>query len=199
MVVEKLVAGGEGLARVDGVPLFIPLSAPGDRLRVRVVERHPDFGRASIVAILAPGPGRRAAPCPHFATCGGCDLQHLDDERQSVLRAQAALETLRRLGRLDRLPEAPLVRGRAWGYRLRTQVRTEPAGSGVAGRLLRARQSHPGADQRLSDPGARAGGHGDRPAAAARARTRRGASTSRPATSRGSPSRRRSRRCLAAR
>src|SRR6185436_20349482 len=68
----------------------------------------------------------------HFETCGGCDLQHLDDERQSVLRAQAALETLHRLGRLDRLPEAVLVRGRAWGYRLRTQVRTEPTATGVA-------------------------------------------------------------------
>jgi 23S rRNA (uracil1939-C5)-methyltransferase len=131
VTVEKLVAGGEGLARVDGVPLFIPLSAPGDRLRVRVVERHPDYGRASIVSILVPGPGRRAAPCPHFERCGGCDLQHLDDERQSVLKAQAALETLRRLGRLERLPEARLVRGRPWGYRLRAQVRTEPAGDRV--------------------------------------------------------------------
>jgi 23S rRNA (uracil1939-C5)-methyltransferase len=129
--VEKLVAGGEGLARVDGVPLFIPLSAPGDRLRVRVVERHPDYGRARIVSILEPGPGRRAAPCPHFERCGGCDLQHLDDDRQSVLKAQAALETLRRLGRIDRLPEARLVRGSPWGYRLRAQVRTEPAGDRV--------------------------------------------------------------------
>ena len=131
VTVEKLVAGGEGLARVDGVPLFIPLSAPGDRLRVRVVERHPDYGRAHIVGILEPGPGRRAAPCPHFERCGGCDLQHLDDERQSLLKAQAALETLRRLGRLERLPEARLVRGRSWGYRLRAQVRTEPAGDRV--------------------------------------------------------------------
>ena len=131
MAVEKLVAGGEGLARADGAPLFIPLAAPGDRPRVRVVERHPDFGRAHIVEVLAPGPGRRVPPCSHFAVCGGCDLQHLDDERQSAAKAQAALETLRRLGRLERLPEARLVRGRAWGYRLRAQLRTEPAGSGV--------------------------------------------------------------------
>ena len=98
---------------------------------MRVVERHPDFGRAQIVRILEPGPGRREAPCPHFERCGGCDLQHLDDERQSLLKAQAAIETLRRLGRLERLPEARLVRGRAWGYRLRAQVRTELANERV--------------------------------------------------------------------
>ncbi|HVR28857.1 MAG TPA: class I SAM-dependent RNA methyltransferase [Thermoanaerobaculia bacterium] len=131
VVVEKLVAGGEGLARVDGAPLFIPLAAPGDRLRARVVERHPDFGRARILEVLSPGPGRREPPCPHFASCGGCDLQHLDDELQTVWKARAALETLRRLGRLERLPEPRLVRARAWGYRMRAQVRTEPAGDGV--------------------------------------------------------------------
>jgi len=131
VVIEKLVAGGDGLARVDGAPLFIPLAAPGDRVRVRIVERHPDFGRARILEVLVPGPGRREPPCPHFMSCGGCDLQHLDDELQTVLKARAALETLRRLGRLDGLPEALLVRGRAWGYRLRAQVRTEPAGSGI--------------------------------------------------------------------
>jgi 23S rRNA (uracil1939-C5)-methyltransferase len=141
VVVEKLVAGGEGLARVGGVPLFVPLSAPGDRLRVRVVERHPDYGRAAAIELLAPGPGRREAPCPHFASCGGCDLQHLDDELQPMLKAQAALETLRRLGRIERLPEPVLVRGPAWGYRLRAQVRTEPVGSGVAVGYF-ARRSH---------------------------------------------------------
>jgi len=50
--VERLVAGGDGLARYQGVPIFIPRSAPGDRLRVRLVERRPDFGRAEIVEML---------------------------------------------------------------------------------------------------------------------------------------------------
>ena len=61
--VEKLIAGGDGLARWQGVPIFIPRSAPGDRLRVRLVERRTDYGRAEIVDILEPGPGRRTPPC----------------------------------------------------------------------------------------------------------------------------------------
>ena len=44
--VEKLVAGGDGLARFEGIPVFVPRSAPGDRLRVRLTERRPDYGRA---------------------------------------------------------------------------------------------------------------------------------------------------------
>src|SRR5262245_34292811 len=49
VTIEKLVAGGEGLARYQGVPLFVARSAPGDRLRVRIVERRPGYGRAEIV------------------------------------------------------------------------------------------------------------------------------------------------------
>ncbi len=124
--IEKLVAGGDGIARYRGVPLFVPRSAPGDRARVRVVERHSHYGRAEIVELLSPGEGRREPPCPFFARCGGCDLQHLEDDLQFELKVAAARETLTRLGRL-RLPERQrLVRGAAWGYRLRTQLQVAP-------------------------------------------------------------------------
>lgn len=132
VVVEKLVAGGDGLARWEGVPVFVPRSAPGDRLRVRITERRPDYGRAEIEEILEPGPGRREPPCPFFVRCGGCDLQHLEDGLQVELKAAAAVETLERLGGIE-LPEAPeVVAGESWGYRLRTQLHVvpgmEPAG-----------------------------------------------------------------------
>lgn len=135
--VEKLVAGGDGLARWEGIPLFVPRAAPGDRLRVKISERHPDYGRAEIVEILEPGPGRREPPCPYFERCGGCDLQHLEDELQSELKAAAVVETLRRLGGLELDAPPPVITGAPWGYRLRTQLHTrrrpEPEG-GATGR-----------------------------------------------------------------
>jgi 23S rRNA (uracil1939-C5)-methyltransferase len=120
--VEKLVAGGDGLARFEGIPIFIPLSAPGDRLRVQLVERRPDYGRAEILEILEPGPGRRQAPCPYFGRCGGCDLQHLEDDLQVDLKAAAVEETLRRLGGVTGELPVRVVRGEPWAYRLRTQL-----------------------------------------------------------------------------
>jgi 23S rRNA (uracil1939-C5)-methyltransferase len=125
VVVEKLVAGGDGLARFEGIPLFIPRSAPGDRARVRIVERRPDYGRAEIVELLDPGPGRRQAPCPYFDECGGCDLQHLEDALQVELKAQAVRETLARLGGMSLPAETEVVSAQMWGYRLRTSLHTE--------------------------------------------------------------------------
>lgn len=131
VVVDRLVAGGEGLARYQGVPIFIPLSAPGDRVLVNVVERHTDYARAEIVRVLEPGPTRRAAPCPVFGLCGGCDLQHIADEEQSRLKVEAALEALRRLGGIHQPPEVRMIAGSSWAYRLRTQVRLEEDLEGV--------------------------------------------------------------------
>ncbi len=131
--IEKLVAGGEGLARFEMVPVFVPRSAPGDLLRVRIVDRRHDYGRAEIVEILEPGPARRPDPVPELSRSGVCDLQHLDDRIQPLLKAAAVRETLERLGRLTVPADVPLITGEPWGYRLRTQLHTEidPQAGGV--------------------------------------------------------------------
>ena len=125
VTVEKLVVGGEGLARLEGVPIFVARAAPGDRLRVRLVERRPDYARAAIVEILEPGPGRRPDPYPELSRTGICDLQHLDDELQPHLKAAAVREALQRLGRIELPPRIEVVAGPPWGYRLRTQLHAE--------------------------------------------------------------------------
>ncbi len=124
--IEKLVAGGEGLARFEGVPIFVPRSAPGDLVRARIVERKPDYGRAEIVQILEPGPDRRPDPVPELSRSSICDLQHLDDETQTRLKVAAVRETLEHLGHVGVPADAEVIKGEPWGYRLRTQVHTAP-------------------------------------------------------------------------
>ncbi len=128
VTVEKLVAGGDGLARFEGTPLFVPRAAPGDRLRVRLTERRPDYGRGEIVEVLEPGPGRREPPCPFFERCGGCDLQHLEDGLQVRWKAAAVVETLARIAGLQPPEDLRVISGDAWAWRLRTQLHVEPAG-----------------------------------------------------------------------
>lgn len=143
VTVEKLVAGGDGLARFEGIPLFVPRSAPGDRLRVRITERRPDYGRAEIVELLEAGPGRREPPCPYFVDCGGCDLQHLEDDLQPRLKAEAVLETLTRLGRLEIPEDLTVITGDPWGYRLRTRLQVGRAALGKLGPVEKSTEVGP--------------------------------------------------------
>lgn len=145
--ITKLVAGGDGLGFFDGIPIFVPRSAPGDRLRVRLTERRPDYARGEIEELLAPGPDRVEPRCRHFVDCGGCDLQHLGYEAQVRAKVEAAAETLVRIGGI-RLPEDNIrvVRGDAWAYRLRTTLHRDPAededSSATAPVGYRAARSH---------------------------------------------------------
>ncbi len=72
-------------ARGDGVTESgrdVPLAAPGDRVQSD--------------GSIAPGPHHQAPPCRHFPECGGCQLQHLDDDAYRsflVDRVAAALAT----------------------------------------------------------------------------------------------------------
>jgi len=75
--IEKLVYGGDGLARVGGMALFVPLAAPGDYARIRVTAIGRGFARGEIVQVLQPGDARRDPRCRHFGICGGCSLQHV--------------------------------------------------------------------------------------------------------------------------
>src|SRR6185312_12692416 len=122
--VEKLVAGGDGLGRWEGVPIFIPRAAPGDLLKVRIVERRPDYGRAEIVEILEAGPARRPDPVPELSRSSICDLQHLDDLTQVLLKAGAVKETLEHIGKIAMPHDPELITGEPWHYRLRTQLHT---------------------------------------------------------------------------
>lgn len=113
VVVERLGGRGDGIATLtDGRSLYLPRTAPGERVRVRLGQPRGEGFAAEIVEILAPSPVRVQAPCPHFERCGGCALQHLADERGLAWK----------LGRL----EAALAKAGIAGYELRHAVRVGP-------------------------------------------------------------------------
>jgi 23S rRNA (uracil1939-C5)-methyltransferase len=71
LTVERLGHHGDGIA---AGPVFVPRTLPGE-----VVEGEIDGGRMAQPKIVTPSPDRVAAPCPHYRTCGGCQLQHASD------------------------------------------------------------------------------------------------------------------------
>jgi 23S rRNA (uracil1939-C5)-methyltransferase len=137
VVIEKLVPGGDGLARMEGKVAFIPFTLPGERVRARVAEAKKDFVRALPVEILEASPDRVAAPCPVFGRCGGCDWQHIDPPAQARHKLAMAEDALRRIGGIA-FPGLAIESGEPWRYRNRVQIHR--AADGTAGFL--ARSSH---------------------------------------------------------
>jgi 23S rRNA (uracil1939-C5)-methyltransferase len=95
VTIEKLAIGGAGVARHDGLVIFVPDSAPGDQLLIELTFKKKNYAEAKILQILAPGPERRIEPCPIADRCGGCNWQHItevEQRRQKHLMVQETLQ-----------------------------------------------------------------------------------------------------------
>ena len=89
--------GGRGVGRVGGVVVFVPGTAPGDRIRARVTARKSNLIEAELVEVLVPSPHRRVPPCPVAHRCGGCSWQHVTYAEQLVQKDQILRTSLRRV------------------------------------------------------------------------------------------------------
>jgi 23S rRNA (uracil1939-C5)-methyltransferase len=127
ITIEKVVFGGDGLARLgEGFVVFVPFAAAGDRLQVRIRERKPHHARGEIVEILQPGPHREIPPCPYYGRCGGCQYQHLAYAEQGRMKEAQVREAFARVGKF---PDAPILRilpsPQPYHYRNRITVHAE--------------------------------------------------------------------------
>jgi len=97
--ITALAAGGDGVGRdAGGRVTFVPRTAPGDRVRARIVHATASFARAELVEVLAPSAERVSPPCPHFAEgCGGCAWQHVARPAQLAAKQAIASGALRKL------------------------------------------------------------------------------------------------------
>ena len=120
---ERLAFGGFAVARHEGLVLFVPFGAPGDRLRVEVTEVDRKFARARVLEVLTPSPHRRAPRCRHFGDCGGCHFQHVDYATQLASKQEFVRDALLRTGGLPWPGPVVVHHAAEWGYRARTQLK----------------------------------------------------------------------------
>lgn len=120
--IEKLVYGGEGLARLDGKVVLIPYVAPGETVRAEVERVKNDLFRGRLLEVVSPAASRVPAPCPYFQRCGGCHYQHLDYAIEVQQKIAALREVLRRVGKIDFADDIAAITAEPWQYRNRIQL-----------------------------------------------------------------------------
>jgi 23S rRNA (uracil1939-C5)-methyltransferase len=131
--VEKLVYGGDGLARGPagtlgaGKAIFLPFVLAGERVEARMVEEKPGFARALADNILEPSPERIPPECTYYGQCGGCHYQHTAYQHQLRLKAAILGESLRRIAGVE-IPSVTTHPSQPWHYRNRTRLKVQGSG-----------------------------------------------------------------------
>ncbi|HVE79588.1 MAG TPA: TRAM domain-containing protein [Gemmatimonadaceae bacterium] len=100
--IASIAAGGDGVARADGLVVFVPRSAPGDRAVVQLTSAG-RFARGALEQLTTPSPARVVPPCAHYTSdrCGGCQLQHLGYAAQLAAKQGIVRDAVTRIARRD--------------------------------------------------------------------------------------------------
>lgn len=126
-----LAFGGYGIIRHQGFVVFVPFTLPGETVTCRIVSKKKSFANAELVQILNKSPQRVVPKCPYFGTCGGCQLQHVDDEAQLGFKRQCVEDAFKRIGHLP-ITAIPSVvpASEKWAYRRHVTLSLVPNDQG---------------------------------------------------------------------
>ena len=116
--IDHVAFGGLGIARVDGLAVFVDQAVPGDQVLARIVKKKKKFAQARILELQNPSAQRVAAPCLYSGVCGGCKWQFLDYHHQLLYKQQHVQESLIHIGQLPDVVVHPTLPSKhIFGYR----------------------------------------------------------------------------------
>ncbi len=129
VTIDRMAYGGRGVARVNGLVVFVSGAAPGDVIRARVARVRRSFAEADGVAVEVASVDRVASRCPHFGPCGGCTWQHLAYPAQASAKEAIVRESLAHLGGMRAAVVRPIIQAHdPWYYRNKMEFSFHPTG-----------------------------------------------------------------------
>jgi len=100
--IEKIVFGGEGLGRIDGFAVFVPMSMPGDKLEIDIISVKKSYARGLITRIIEPSKDRiEDLSKVSFEDFDGCDFGMLKYEKQLEYKDKMLEEVLTKISGID--------------------------------------------------------------------------------------------------
>ena len=121
--IESMAHDGRGVGRdKEGKVVFVDFALPGERVLFRPDSERKSYMYGTTMEVLEASEHRVEARCEVFGQCGGCVLQHLDENVQLKYKQEQLLENFKKLGNVE--PEAllPPLQGQHWGYRRRARL-----------------------------------------------------------------------------
>lgn len=120
--IESLDHEGKGVAHVDGKVVFVDGALTGERADVRIHRSKSSYDTGVAEHILRSSSQRVRPTCPHFGTCGGCSMQHLEPRAQVAVKQRVLEDCLSRIGNVKAEAMMSAIQGPDWGYRYRARL-----------------------------------------------------------------------------
>ena len=92
---------GSGVCKVNNFTVFVPNTAIGDRVEIRILKVLKSYAFGKIEKILSPSSSRTTPDCPVSEKCGGCTFRHITYESELKFKQKRVYDALTRIGGID--------------------------------------------------------------------------------------------------
>lgn len=113
---------GNGVAKVDGVVIFVSNALTGEVILVKIDKVGKNFGTAHPIHFIKLSDKREKQLCGSFPQCGGCQLLHMKYPATLELKKQGFIQTMKRIAKIDADVESIKGMENPFGYRNKVQI-----------------------------------------------------------------------------
>ena len=92
---------GSGVCKIDGMTVFVPSTAVGDRAEVKILKVAKNYAFGKAERILTPSADRIGSDCAVSEKCGGCLFRHISYEAELRYKQKRVYDSLTRIGGID--------------------------------------------------------------------------------------------------
>ena len=120
--ITSLSHDGRGIAIVNNKTTFISGALAQEKVTYQLTKKHSRYNEGIAKTILNAAPTRTLPQCEHFAICGGCSLQHMENDAQIQFKEKVLLEQLKHFGQVTPKSILPPLTANPWGYRRKARL-----------------------------------------------------------------------------
>lgn len=112
---------GEGVARYDGLVIFVPFTIIGEKVRAQVLNVKKTYANARVIKVLKASELRVKPECENFFKCGGCDMMHITLDEEKRIKTSEIENNLLKIGGISHAVDNFIDSPFELGYRNKAQ------------------------------------------------------------------------------
>ncbi len=109
VTIQSVAAEGKAIAKIDDKVIFVPFTAPGDVVDIKVVKKKRSYLEGKVTRFHHYSDKRIEPKCSHFGLCGGCKWQHISYEDQLINKNQQVIDSLERIAKVPVKEYLPIM------------------------------------------------------------------------------------------
>ncbi len=116
--IRDLTKSGEGVGSINDKVIFIEGALPGEEVICKITSEKKNYSKGDLLQIIIPSRHRVSPPCPYYVECGGCQLQHADQDLSAMIKKNQVLSALKKIAGLENPAVSEVFRSiDSYGYR----------------------------------------------------------------------------------